>query len=215
MVEQRDYTLIIDSSGSMGTKDVGSMSRWQAVQESTLALAARCEQLDPDGLTVYFFSSSFRRSEGVTSARVAQLFAANTPNGSTNLAAVLEHAFDDFFERKAARRLKPSGETILVITDGVPDNEEAVVEVIVKATQKMDRDEELAVSFLQIGRDEGARAFLKRLDDDLVSTKKPGFFGKLFGGGKQGARFDICDTLTFDELEDRSLTQVLLDAIRD
>jgi len=34
MLEQRDYTIIIDSSGSMAEKDVGNgQSRWQAVQE--------------------------------------------------------------------------------------------------------------------------------------------------------------------------------------
>ena len=48
MLEQRDYTLIIDKSGSMGIGDIGNgQTRWQAVQESTLALATKCEQFDP------------------------------------------------------------------------------------------------------------------------------------------------------------------------
>jgi uncharacterized protein YegL len=214
MLEQRDYTLIIDKSGSMQTSDVGNgQSRWQAVQESTLALAAKCEQFDPDGLTVYFFSGSFVRHDNITSSRVAQLFAENRPDGATNLAPVLKDAFDDYFRRKSAGQSKPAGELILVVTDGAPSDKEEVVSVIVEATHRMDRDEEMAVSFIQIGRDDEASAYLKRLDDDLTGPP-PGFFGRLFGA-RRTARFDICDTLTFDDMEDRPLTQVLLSAITD
>jgi hypothetical protein len=62
MLENRDYTLIIDKSGSMATKDKpGGSSRWQIMQESTLALASKCEELDPDGMTIYLFSGKFKR----------------------------------------------------------------------------------------------------------------------------------------------------------
>jgi uncharacterized protein with von Willebrand factor type A (vWA) domain len=214
MLEQRDYTLIIDKSGSMQQKDVGNgQSRWQAIQESTLALAAKCEQFDPDGLTVYLFSSSFTRHDNITSGRVMELFAANHPDGATNLAPVLKHAFDDYFRRKAAGQSKPAGELILVVTDGAPTDPEEVVQVITEATHRMERDEEMGVSFIQIGRDEEASAYLKRLDDDLTGPQ-PGFFGRLFGA-RRPARFDICDTLTFDAMEDRPLTQVLLSALND
>jgi uncharacterized protein with von Willebrand factor type A (vWA) domain len=216
MLEQRDYTLILDKSGSMNEKDVGGQSRWQAVQESTLALARRCEQFDPDGLTVYLFSTEFRRYDNITSDRVAALFTENEPGGYTDLAAVLKDAFDSYFRRKARKQTKPSGELILVITDGAPSSESAVVDVIIEATHRMERDEELAVSFLQIGRDRDASAFLKRLDDDLVGPQEaPGFFQRIFGGGKRSARFDICDTVTFSDMEDRSLSDVLLSAITD
>ncbi len=214
MLEQRDYTLIIDKSGSMQEKDVGNgQSRWQAIQESTLALAAKCEQFDPDGLTVYLFSGSFVRHDNITSGAVTKLFADNHPDGATNLAPVLKDAFDSYFQRKAAGQSKPAGELILVVTDGAPSDASEVIEVIVEATHRMERDEEMAVSFIQIGRDTGASAYLKRLDDDLTGPQ-PGFFSRLFGA-KRTARFDICDTLTFDDMEDRPLTQVLLSAIVD
>lgn len=55
MLENRDYTLIIDKSVSMATTDQkGGKSRWVASQES-IALASKCEQFDADGITVYFF----------------------------------------------------------------------------------------------------------------------------------------------------------------
>lgn len=200
-MQDRDYTLILDKSGSMSTPDqVGGRSRWDAAQESTLALARKCEQFDPDGITVYLFSSRFKRYENVTSNKVAQIFQENDPAGTTNLAAVLQDATDQYFERKASGQTKPGGETILIITDGEPDDRKAVMRVIIEASRKMERDEELAISILQVGDDATATQFLKALDDQLQGV---------------GAKFDICDTITMDDMADMSLSEVLLNAISD
>lgn len=200
-MKDRDYTLIIDKSGSMSTPDqAGGKSRWEIAQESTLALARKCEQFDPDGITVYLFSGRFKRYDDVTSSKVAQIFQENDPSGTTNLASVLQDATKSYFQRKAAGQTKPQGETILVITDGEPDERRAVFEVIINATRQMERDEELAISVIQVGSDPQATKFLKALDDQLQSV---------------GAKFDICDTVTLDDLEDMSIADVLLSAIND
>ncbi|MBN3990667.1 MAG: VWA domain-containing protein [Nostoc sp. NMS2] len=201
MMSDRDYTLIIDKSGSMSTPDqVGGRSRWEIAQESTLALARKAEQFDPDGITVYLFSGRFKRYDDVTSAKVAQIFLENDPAGTTNLAGVLQDALNNYFQRKAAGKTKSNGETILVITDGEPDDRKAVFEVIIHATRQMERDEELAISIIQVGSDAQATKFLKALDDQLQSV---------------GAKFDICDTVTLDDLEEMSLADVLSNAITD
>ncbi|MEH1852507.1 MAG: VWA domain-containing protein [Nostoc sp.] len=201
MMSDRDYTLIIDKSGSMSTPDqVGGRSRWEIAQESTLALARKAEQFDPDGITVYVFSGRFKRYDDVTSAKVAQIFLENDPSGTTNLAGVLQDALNNYFQRKAAHKSKPNGETILVITDGEPDDRKAVFEVIIHATRQMERDEELGISIIQVGSDAQATKFLKALDDQLLSV---------------GAKFDICDTVTLDDLEEMSLVDVLTNAITD
>jgi Mg-chelatase subunit ChlD len=163
MVENRDYTLIIDKSGSMSTADKPSeKTRWQIAQESTLALARKCEEFDPDGITIYLFSGRFRRYDNVTSDKVTQIYQENEPMGRTDLAAVLQDALNNYFQRKTAGKTKPNGETILVITDG-------------QATE-----------------------FLKALDDQLETA---------------GAKFDIVDTITIDDMEDMTLAEVLLNAI--
>ncbi|MGI2905779.1 vWA domain-containing protein [Tolypothrix sp. VBCCA 56010] len=201
MMSDRDYTLILDKSGSMSTPDqAGGRSRWEIAQESTLALARKCEQFDPDGLTVYVFSGRFKRYDDVTSAKVAQIFLENDPAGTTNLAGVLQNALDNYFQRKATGKTKPNGETILVVTDGEPDDRKAVFEVIINATRQMERDEELAISMIQVGSDAQATKFLKALDDQLQSV---------------GAKFDICDTITLDDMEDMSLADILMNAITD
>ncbi len=66
----------------------------------------------------------------------------------------------------------------------------------------MEKDEELAISFIQIGNDPDATKFLKLLDDELKGA---------------GAKFDIVDTVTIEDIEDEnlSLVDVLLNAILD
>jgi hypothetical protein len=201
ILQDRDYTLIIDKSGSMSIQDQpGGRSRWKEAQESTRALATKCEEFDPDGITVYVFARRFKRYDNVTASKVDQVFQENDPMGSTNLAAVLQDALDNYFARKKAGDAKPQGETILVITDGEPDDRKSVMELIIKASRMIDRDEELALSFIQVGTDPQAQRFLKALDDELEGV---------------GAKFDIVDTVTLDDMEDMTLPEVLLNAIID
>ena len=88
-----------------------------------------------------------------------------------------------------------------VVTDGQPNSPDAVKKVIAEATQKMNADEEIGITFLQIGNDKGARAFLKELDDDLQTTYK--------------AKFDIVDTRNNEEMANMSIEDVLLAAVSD
>jgi hypothetical protein len=65
----------------------------------------------------------------------------------------------------------------MVITDGEASDKGPLEKVLVEASHKIARDECLAISFIQVGQDKGARRFLKMLDDDLT-----------------GCKFDIVDT---------------------
>ncbi|MDJ0598776.1 MAG: VWA domain-containing protein [Crocosphaera sp.] len=200
-IENRDYTLMIDKSSSMATSDgPDGKTRWQVAQESTLALAKKCEEIDPDGITVYVFSGPFRRYDNVTSDKVTKVYEENEPMGQTDLAAVLEDGLNNYFERKAAGTAQTNGETFLIITDGEPTDRKAVISLIMDASQKVDREDELGISFIQVGTDKEATRFFKALDDDLEGA---------------GAKFDIVDTVTVDDMKGMSLTDVLLNALID
>jgi hypothetical protein len=84
---------------------------------------------------------------------------------------------------------------VLVVTDGAPDDEKAVMKAVIRAAKRVQRPDELVVSFIQIGTDAGARRFLKILDEEMV---------------RAGAPFDIVSTVTLDEAEGMGLTEVLL-----
>ena len=99
----------------------------------------------------------------------------------------------EHFERRTKDAPRP--ETILVVTDGAPDDEKAVMRAILRAAKRVHKQDELAVSFVQVGNDPGARRFLKILDDEMV---------------RAGAPHDICNTVTLDEAEGMGLTEVLL-----
>ncbi|MEL6438922.1 MAG: VWA domain-containing protein [Cyanobacteria bacterium J06621_8] len=199
IVEERDYTLIIDKSGSMSINDrPGGQTRWESAQESTLALAQECERIDPDGITVYLFSGRFRRYDNVTASKVSTIYATNEPMGRTDLASVLDDAVRNYFERKDSGIAKVNGETIVVITDGEPDDYKAVMRVIIEASRRIDRDQELGISLIQVGNDRKATQFLKALDDQLESA---------------GAKFDIVDTITIDDMQGLTLADVLLNAV--
>jgi Mg-chelatase subunit ChlD len=201
ILENRDYTLIIDKSSSMATSDQpGSKTRWEIAQEATLALAKTCEVIDPDGITVYLFSGRFRRYDNVTSDKVAKIYTDNEPMGKTDLATVLQDALENYFDRKIAGLAKENGETFLVITDGEPTDHKAVIRLIIEAANRVDRDDELAISLIQVGSDRKAKACLRALDDQLQGA---------------GAQFDIVDTITIDDMRDMTLPEVLLHAIRD
>jgi uncharacterized protein with von Willebrand factor type A (vWA) domain len=199
MLENRDYTLIIDNSASMAKPFENSeKSRWLALQESTLALARKCEEFDPDGITVYLFARKFQRFDHVTAAKVAQIFAENIPTDSTNLVGVLQDAINNYLARKTVGKTKANGEIILVITDGVPADKQAVFETIINATHKLENDQELRIYMIQVGADTKATKFIESIDDKLQTV---------------GAKFDICDSITLEEVNEMSLTDVLMDAI--
>lgn len=212
ILKNRDYTLIIDKSGSMAIADTDDQkvkseqlikTRWELIEESSIALASKCEKLDPDGITIYTFSSNYRKYSDVTARKVIEIFEDEEPFGNTNLAGVLQAALDDYFQRKASKQTKLNGETILIVTDGKADDTVAVIRTIVDATQKMDSDEELAISFIQIGSDKEASEYLAYLDDQLQQNR--------------GAKFDIVDTISIEQIlaQGLTLTEVLLRAITD
>ncbi|MFB6274866.1 MAG: VWA domain-containing protein [Halothece sp.] len=200
-IRDRDYTLIIDKSQSMATQDqAGGKSRWEVAQESTYALAQQCEQYDSDGITVYLFSSRFKRYDNVTSDKVTEIYAENDPMGKTNLYDVLEDAVENYFQRKQAGVSKPNGETFLVITDGEPEDRKGIMRLIIETSRRLDRDDELGISLVQVGDDPKVTEYLKALDDQLLEA---------------GAKFDIVDTITMTEMGNSSLSEVLLKAITD
>lgn len=201
-LNNRDYTLIIDKSGSMNETDCpNGRSRWQYMQESALAIAAQVAKLDPDGMTVIPFSGNFKTYENVGAEKVKDIFTEQSPMGSTILAPVLKSAFDSYLKRKAKGETKANGEMLLVVTDGQPEDETQVAQEIINFTKKLENgDGEYGITFVQIGKDQGATNFLRRLDDGLE---------------KQGAKFDIVDTKTIDEVEQLGLTETLMAALND
>lgn len=187
-----DYVVLIDASGSMGVTDAGKVgTRFERAKETILGLVSELGAVDEDGIDVITFggesiihTSGVKTSEGVQAAfnrRVA---------GGTPTAEALAKAFE-----VAGKSDKP--DFIIVITDGEPNNRQAVKDVIIKQANSQESDGDLTVLFIQIGDDKAAADFLEQLDDDLV-----------------GAKFDIVDKKTQAEADAYpSLAALITDAI--
>lgn len=191
--KEYDHIILIDQSGSMGspsTKMEGK-TRWQEAQEFTEQYARFAESVDDDGLTLITFNSKPTVYDGVKSSKVAEVFSTSQPGGSTNLAAALDVAFKKKFA-------SGKNAVLMVLTDGSPDSQSDVKTVITDAANAIERDEQLAVQFVQIGDDAGAAKFLAELDDNL-----------------KGAKFDIVNSLTREQAEGYTVTQLLWQALND
>lgn len=207
ILHDRDYTIIIAKTAvSDVNKPPRFAERWENAQASVLALAQKCEEHDPDGITLYVSCDSseencqFKQYEHIKSVDLVQVIQENYPPQAINLQEVLQSALDAYFARKATGTAKPNGEIIIVLLDGEPNDRTAVARIIKDATQKMDVNEELGIGFVQIGKDVLAQGFLTALDDHLKQV---------------GAKFDIVNTKLIDAINPNSLIDFLLDTLYD
>lgn len=211
-LKKYDYYILVDRSTSMNepadeTKPDG-LSRWAYSKELVHGVAREAAQYDDDGITLIFFAADhmvFDNIGGGSDKELAikkldELFEKYSPNGSTNTAGALQFVFDGYLKRKRESHGEAKPIILIVATDGRPDSEADVMRNIINFTKSLDKDEEAGIQFLQIGNNEGARAFLKKLDDDLE---------------KKGAKFDIVDTKNAAELDKLSLTDILIEAVTD
>ena len=184
-----NFIIAIDTSGSMGepVKAGSKISRWEAVQESAITLIRDVEQFDDDGLGLVLFGGSKINSfDGVTADKFREIFSTRSPRGSTPLAQALKEAVNLV---NAGR--KPA--VVVVFTDGVPDSKADVIDVITRASNAIESDEDLTFLFIQVGDDASAKQYLETLDSDLKNCK-----------------FDIVDVKTVDEVDNFDNTAELI-----
>ncbi len=205
LLEDRHYTIIIARSDASRDPQHPLYEEWIEAQASLIDLAKKCQEFDSDGITVYEASTPMWKYENSNVARLAEILQRqNTePDAAKptaiNLAEPLTTAFSDYFQIKTKGAGK-KGAIIVAVLDEKPENSAAIAEIIVSAANKVDRDEEIGVSFIQIGEDLKTREFLIYLDTNLQA---------------QGAKFDIVDTKFWYEIKRSSVVQFLIGAIND
>ena len=198
-----DVAVAIDTSGTMRTTDAikGSpLTRLEATKENAIALAAELETTDPDGITVARFASKVRIYDGVTSAKVKQIFEEFRPMGNTNTKEAVEQLINLFLGKRAAAGAAAKTACIIVFTDGEPDDKVGLAQVIVDATKKINDRSELGILFIQVGEDPDAAAYLAKLNNDL---------------GQAGAKHDIVAVCKLGDLEDVSPQELIEMAFND
>ena len=187
-----DFQVLIDTSGSMGSSDPGKIgTRLQRAKESVIGLVSELGAVDEDGIDVITFGGeSIIHTAGVKTPADVQSAFNRRVAGGTPTAEALAKAFE-----VAGKSDKP--DFVIVITDGEPNNRQAVKDVIIKQANSQANDADLTILFIQIGDDASAASFLAELDDGL-----------------HGAKFDIVDTMTQAKADSYpSLAALINDAI--
>ena len=196
-MDSLDAILLLDFSGSMATEDVvrgsGKLSRLKAMQESTKAFAGELEKHDKDGITIAKFAGKVKLYDGVTSAKVDDVFNENRPMGGTSTDVALKMVADKFLaKREADKEDRPI--FVGIFTDGQPDNKLKLAEAIVDITKKIKDRREFGILFIQVGNDADATKFLHTLNNDLESA---------------GAAHDIVAVCQLDDLEDLTTEEIV------
>lgn len=215
-----DVVLLIDRSASMASMDcpngsigksVGllpsllgipfaSTSRWNWCLQQTSELSRQTQNIYDRGITVVLFSSGFMSFPNVTMDRLPQIFQQNSPAGGTNLAQPLAVEIGEYLKRREYTRGNAKPVMIGVITDGCPNNRQAVREAIIEATQLMKRPDEITIIFFLIG---GMDFMGERFVNELVNNLP-----------NQGARFPIVKEVSFGELQQVGLAKAIAQNLR-
>jgi hypothetical protein len=193
-----EHVVLVDRSGSMGSpsKRIPGKTRWNEAQEHIQSLCNFLRDVDENGIDVVLFSSEVQTFDNVkTPEQVQEIFSNVQPRGTTNLAAAIKAA--------QSKRAASGGRQYFfhVLTDGEPDSRPAAQQAIAEAVRTMNKDSDLAISFLQIGDDPEATKFLKELDDDLQKNYK--------------LPFDAVNSMTVAESEGLSYEAIMHLALND
>ncbi len=188
-----------DISGSMDTRDssTGGVTRYQHAAGWVGTLVEECERYDDDGVTVGFFNDGLQIFPNTTFAKVADKFKRVRPGGTTDTAGLIQARVSDYLDARLGTPAvkgtkgglfgrgtpdipaKPGNPNIkprilIVITDGKPNSQTDLQNVIVGATKRMSKGgltkDDLVISFIQVGNDSDAKVFLERLNTGLTEA---------------------------------------------
>lgn len=162
------FIVAVDVSASMGASDTPSgATRIDFSKEKTILIATEATAWDPDGVNILSFGHKVTQVGVATKDNAASLInPLKADQSSTDTAAVIKAGYK--IHKDAGHK-----QTVLfVITDGEPNDEDAVFKSIAAITNEVKDEREFNISFLTVGkRSAGLEAFLTKLDDALPGAK--------------------------------------------
>ena len=141
--------------------------RWQQASHLLAEMTEVVAKYDPLGFELHFFNQA--GFDHVTTPEcIREMFEGREYRDSRPTSTLLERELSKYISRYR-NNSKLKGLNLLVVTHGVPDNEDEVSEVISQASKEMELlragTEKISIQFIQIGSDKALQKFLERLDD--------------------------------------------------
>jgi Mg-chelatase subunit ChlD len=198
LLANHDVIILVDKSHSMSARNCpGNLSVWDWCRLNTVGLLQSTQQYFQNHVTVIPFDWGYRVYKDVDVSQVERIFQTLTPSGGTNPEDPIANQLEDYFFRRS--KSTPLPIIIVVITDGLPNDPEALRDVIFNGVARMHNPTEICITFLQVGNAfAGVPRILQALDDDLVNA---------------GAKYDIVDTTSFIELQQIGMKNALVAAL--
>ena len=170
-LKKYDTLFLVDDSDSMAGR------RWQTTAKVLGNIASIAVKYDEDGVDIRFFNSLVEEAERThltSSEAVMKLFNNIEPEGPTLTADILDGELNEYmYEYDKNRKIK--GLNLIVLTDGEPEDDQKVEDVIVKYANQLREARApsflVGIQFVQIGSDEKATKFLEHLDDELKKDR--------------------------------------------
>ncbi|MDY7024571.1 MAG: hypothetical protein SWJ54_25025, partial [Cyanobacteriota bacterium] len=103
LLRDRSYAIVVARSGISREKSHPWFNEWVEAQGSLIDLAKKCQEFDPDGLTIYEASNYLKKYEDATVSQFARILQENNSSEATQvveinvveaIADVLNHYFD-------------------------------------------------------------------------------------------------------------------------
>jgi hypothetical protein len=181
----------------MSTSDCpGALSRWDWCKEQVVSLSEATRSIFPTGFRLGLYNNHCDISDNADVDSIVKAFTSTKPDGGTYTADAITHELRDLRERKRHGGAKPM--VVIVVTDGAPNSPSALRDVLVNATNDMERADDLQVVFIQIGEDDQSTTLLEQLERHLTDA---------------GARFPIAHNVPFEKVKETGLLRAITDAL--
>ncbi|KAG9311421.1 hypothetical protein JVU11DRAFT_8534 [Chiua virens] len=161
--------IVIDDSISMQDGNL-----WMQAREALAGVVDIATQYGFKGVDIHFMHEDDFAPNMRSRAEVVSLFDRILPEGEdTPTGAKLSQIFNHYLPFIESERSTHEPINVVVITDGLPTDQDDLERVIVEAAHRLDRHrikhDMFGIQFVQIGTDPGAAELLHALDDHLVS----------------------------------------------
>jgi Mg-chelatase subunit ChlD len=205
LISNYDVVVMQDRSSSMGEDEnillrngmgMRRMSRWDWCLSETADFTRQTSFLPNWAFTLVLFSSKYDVFHRVAFNQLPAIYNRTGIYIGTKLAEPMAEQISMYFRRRQMGEKRSL--LVAVITDGKPQDDENLRDLLIQTTYQMRDPEEVKVVFLQVGTsDEGSEKLFK-LDRKLQA---------------KGAKYDIVTVKPFYEIANVGLTRALLDTI--
>lgn len=201
VLKSRDIVIMQDRSSSMGEREnfpEGMFPRWYWCLSQAMDFRRQSARIPDWTFNLVMFSSQFDVYRSVRMEMLPTVFSRNHIWIGTKLAEPMAEQLGEYFQKRGMQKqTKPL--VVAVITDGKPQDEGNLKDVIINATHQMRYPSEVQIVFLQVGTDDESYKKLSKLDNRLVSN---------------GAKYDIVSVMPFNEVTHLGLARALVRAVQ-